>query len=41
MKAAAQKLEHDLYYVDHRSLTLDLRIVVETVRVVLRAEGAR
>ncbi len=41
LAAAARKLEHDLYYIEHRSIALDLRIVLETVRVVLVAQGAR
>jgi sugar transferase (PEP-CTERM system associated) len=35
------KLQYDLYYVKNMSLLLDLRIFVETVRVVLCGEGAR
>lgn len=35
----ARKLEYDLYYLKHASLALDLRILVETVRVVLRKSG--
>jgi lipopolysaccharide/colanic/teichoic acid biosynthesis glycosyltransferase len=38
---ARQKLAYDLYYVKHRNLLLDLRILVATVRVVLFQEGAR
>lgn len=38
---ARQKLAYDLYYVQHRSLLLDLRILLATVRVVLTAAGAR
>jgi exopolysaccharide biosynthesis polyprenyl glycosylphosphotransferase len=38
---ARQKLSYDLYYVKHRSLLLDLLILVATVRVVLFQEGAR
>jgi exopolysaccharide biosynthesis polyprenyl glycosylphosphotransferase len=38
---ARMKLAYDLYYVKHRSLFLDLLIVLETVRVVLFREGAR
>ncbi|MCZ0960626.1 sugar transferase [Paracoccus benzoatiresistens] len=34
----AQKLALDLWYVDHRSTMLDLRILVETVAVALRGE---
>ena len=35
------KLGYDLYYIRHRSLALDLRILAATVRVVLLQEGAR
>lgn len=38
---AARKLDYDLYYVTHRNLLLDLRILLETVWVVLTARGAR
>jgi exopolysaccharide biosynthesis polyprenyl glycosylphosphotransferase len=38
---AREKLTYDLYYVKHRSLFLDLRILLATVRVVLTGEGAR
>jgi exopolysaccharide biosynthesis polyprenyl glycosylphosphotransferase len=41
MVEAARKLDFDLYYVRHRSLILDLRILLETVPVVLTADGAR
>jgi lipopolysaccharide/colanic/teichoic acid biosynthesis glycosyltransferase len=34
-----EKLAYDLYYVKHRSLWLDLRILAETVRVVLGGRG--
>ncbi|MEW6756328.1 MAG: sugar transferase [Candidatus Latescibacterota bacterium] len=33
-------VEEDLYYVRHRSLSLDLRILVRTVAAVLRGNGA-
>jgi sugar transferase (PEP-CTERM system associated) len=36
-----RKLQFDLYYVKNHTLALDLRILFETVRVVLRGEGAR
>lgn len=35
----ARKLEYDLYYLKHASLALDLRILLETVRVVLLKAG--
>ncbi len=38
---ARAKLAYDLYYVKHRSLALDLRILLATVRVVLFQCGAR
>jgi sugar transferase (PEP-CTERM system associated) len=38
---AKKKLEYDLYYVKNHTLLLDVLILVETVRVVLRGEGAR
>lgn len=38
---ARQKLAYDLYYLQHRSLLLDLRILLATVRVVLCGSGAR
>lgn len=38
---ARMKLGYDLYYIRHRSLALDLRILAATVRVVMLQEGAR
>jgi exopolysaccharide biosynthesis polyprenyl glycosylphosphotransferase len=38
---ARMKLAYDLYYVKHRSLFLDLLILIATVRVVLFQEGSR
>lgn len=35
------KLQYDLYYVKHLSIRLDMRILLETVRVILLGEGAR
>ena len=35
------RIQYDLYYVKHRSLILDLAIVVQTVEVVLWGKGAR
>ncbi len=35
------KLEHDLYYIKHYSIFLDLIIILQTIRVVLWSEGAR
>lgn len=38
---AIQKLQYDLYYIKNQSLTLDLVIVVETIKTVLFGAGAR
>jgi sugar transferase (PEP-CTERM system associated) len=38
---AQRKLQFDLYYVKNHTLTLDILILVETVRVVLFGEGAQ
>ena len=35
-----RKLQYDLYYVKNHSLSLDVLILMETVRVVLLGEGA-
>ena len=35
-----RKLQYDLYYVQHRRLLLDLKIMVATLKVVARGEGA-
>ena len=35
-----EKLRYDLYYVTHLSLALDLRILIETARVVLRGQDS-
>ena len=40
LEDSQRKLQFDLYYVKNHSLWLDLRILLETVRVVLRGEGA-
>lgn len=34
------KLEHDLFYIKHRSVTLDLLILLETVKVMISGRGA-
>jgi sugar transferase (PEP-CTERM system associated) len=38
---AREKLKYDLYYIKHQSLVFDLVIILQTVRIVLFAEGAR
>jgi lipopolysaccharide/colanic/teichoic acid biosynthesis glycosyltransferase len=35
----SERIELDLWYVEHRSLKLDLRILARTARMVLRGEG--
>jgi len=41
LEDSRRKLQFDLYYVKNHTLWLDLRILLETVRVVLRGEGAQ
>jgi exopolysaccharide biosynthesis polyprenyl glycosylphosphotransferase len=36
-----EKLQLDLYYIENRSLIIDLKIIFRTVRIVLTGEGAR
>jgi sugar transferase (PEP-CTERM system associated) len=36
-----EKLEYDLYYVKHMSLGLDLLIMFETIKIILRRRGAQ
>jgi lipopolysaccharide/colanic/teichoic acid biosynthesis glycosyltransferase len=35
----AERIELDLWYVEHRSLLLDLKIIARTVRMVFTGEG--
>ena len=35
-----ERVRMDMFYVDHRSLRLDLRIIAKTFWTVLRGEGA-
>jgi lipopolysaccharide/colanic/teichoic acid biosynthesis glycosyltransferase len=35
-----EKLRYDLYYIKHHSFALDLRILLETVKVVVSGAGA-
>jgi sugar transferase (PEP-CTERM system associated) len=41
LEDARQKLSYDLYYVKNRSVFLDLLILIQTVKVILFAEGSR
>lgn len=36
---AAEKLQYDLFYIKHRSLSLDLSIILKTANIVLRQAG--
>ena len=38
---ARQKLRYDLYYIKNKSLLFDLIVMLQTVRIVLFAEGSR
>jgi len=38
---ARRKLSYDLYYIKHRSLMMDFRICLATIRVIIFREGAR
>ena len=38
---AQEKLKYDLYYIKHMNLLLDIKIILETVKVVLLGRGAR
>ena len=38
---AREKLEFDLYYIKHMTLGLDLLIMFETVKTILRRQGAQ
>ena len=39
VKDAAEKLQYDLFYIKHRSLILDLSIVLKTINIVIRQAG--
>ncbi|MGG5741048.1 sugar transferase [Bacillus cereus group sp. IBL03679] len=36
-----EKLELDIYYINHASILLDLKIIIKTVKVVVTGDGAR
>jgi lipopolysaccharide/colanic/teichoic acid biosynthesis glycosyltransferase len=39
VEGARIKLEYDMYYVKHANLILDLLIILQTLRVILRLRG--
>lgn len=41
LEESREKLEYDLYYVKHSSLGLDLLIMFETIKIILRRRGAQ
>jgi lipopolysaccharide/colanic/teichoic acid biosynthesis glycosyltransferase len=41
LEQAREKLEFDLYYIKHMTLGLDLLIMFETVKTILRRQGAQ
>ncbi len=41
LEETRQKLEYDLYYIKHMSLGMDLTIMFETVKTILRRRGAQ
>ena len=40
MEETKEKLSYDLYYLQHRSLLLDLFVILQTIRIVLTAKGS-
>lgn len=40
ISATKEKLSYDLYYLKHRSLILDLFVILQTIRIVLTARGS-
>ncbi|WP_252228482.1 sugar transferase [Caldicoprobacter algeriensis] len=36
----AEKLEYDLYYIENRSILMDIKIMLKTVKVILTGKGA-
>ena len=41
LEEAREKLEYDLYYIKHMSLGLDLLIMFETIKTIIRRRGAQ
>jgi lipopolysaccharide/colanic/teichoic acid biosynthesis glycosyltransferase len=41
LEQVTEKMRYDLFYIKHMSLWLDLRILVDTVKIVLFGRGAK
>ena len=41
LEDAMEKLRYDLYYIKHLSISFDLTIVADTVKVILTGKGAK
>jgi lipopolysaccharide/colanic/teichoic acid biosynthesis glycosyltransferase len=41
LEQVTEKIRHDLFYIKHMSFWLDLRILVDTVKIVLFGRGAQ
>jgi exopolysaccharide biosynthesis polyprenyl glycosylphosphotransferase len=41
LEEVTEKIRHDLYYIKHMSLALDVRILIDTVKIVFFGRGAR
>ena len=41
VEEAKTKLEHDLFYIKHLSIMLDLAVMFETAKVMLSGRGAK
>jgi lipopolysaccharide/colanic/teichoic acid biosynthesis glycosyltransferase len=41
LEQAREKLEYDLYYIKHMTLGLDLLIMFETIKTIIRRRGAQ
>ena len=35
-----EKLSYDLYYLEHRSLLLDIFVLIQTIRIIFTAKGS-
>ena len=41
LEQVTEKMRYDLFYIKHMSFWLDLRIIVDTVKIVLFGRGAK